>query len=142
MLDRAVGSEAWLRGPFGPPFFNVAFFMGLMYTGLGITLRKPYAGAGTFLALLLPMLVLTRFNLPGWPYVVTIVYVLAVWGTIYHLGGVAGMVGVMTGFLALTVMVYLVPALQTYFLNGYLAAPTVLLDGAFTGLGLTYRRKA
>ena len=48
--ERFGGSASWLKGPHGPPFFNIALFMGVFYAGIALgLLRKPGALAWGFL---------------------------------------------------------------------------------------------
>lgn len=106
MLNRRFDADNWLKGPYGPPFFNIALFMGLFYASIagGLSLasvpRRPTAMgwglAGPFLGIVLPMAVLTRAASWGhspdspatqaWVYAVTLIYTAAVWGTIFILG--------------------------------------------------------
>lgn len=152
LIDRGAGSEGWLKGPYGPPFFNVALFMGLLYAGIAWALTRRRAettvgGLGPFLGILVPMLVLTRAaqGLPWVPIVIAI-FVAAVWGTIFALGwlmsdrrwlgGVAAVAGAFIGYLLLQGLAKIFPMLSAWHPHGYLPTPAVMLDGALTGAGI------
>jgi len=151
-IDRGAGSEAWLKGPYGPPFFNVALFMGLLYGGIALALTRrrqetAIGALGPFLGILLPMLILTRAtaSLP-WVPVVIAVFVAAVWGTIFALGwrmagrrwlgGVAAVAGAFLGYLLLQGLAKVFPVLSAWHPHSYLPTPAVMLDGALTGAGI------
>lgn len=151
-IDRGAGSETWLKGPYGPPFFNVALFMGLLYGGIAYALTRrrqetAIGGLGPFLGILVPMLVLTRAtpSLPWVPVVIT-VFVASVWGTIFALGwtmsrrswvgGLCAVAGAFGGYLLLQGLAKIFPVLAAAYPHGYLPAPGVMLDGALTGAGI------
>jgi hypothetical protein len=150
-VDRAAGSETWLKGPYGPPFFNAALFMGLLYGGiaLGLSRRRRDAALGALgpsLGIALPMIALSRVkaDLPWIPVVVAL-YTAAVWGTIFALGrrmtrrwtgGAAACAGAFLGFLLLSAVIKAAPALTAWRLNAYLPPPVVLLDGLLSGAGM------
>lgn len=165
LFDRAGGSELWLKGPDGPPFFNVALFMGLMYGGIAWSLSRRRGDAlvgvlGPFLGIALPMAVMTRLlSFPAamrgvlprspspWVDIVILVFVAAVWGTVAALGwrlgggwkGAAGAVGgALAAYLLLAGLQALTPALDNWPipLYRYLPTPLVLLDGLLTGVGI------
>lgn len=161
LLDRAAGSETWLKGPYGPPFFNVALFMGLLYGGiaLGLSRRRRDAALGALgpsLGIAVPMTVLSRlFDLPNvrwgaqslslWIPVVVALYTVSIWGTIFALGrrltarwtgGAAACAGAFLGFLLLSALTKLAPTLTAWRLNAYLPPPIVLLDGLLSGAGM------
>ena len=161
LLDRAAGSETWLKGPYGPPFFNVALFMGLLYGGIAVGLSRSRRDAalgalGPSLGIALPMIVMSRlFDLPNvrwgqqsislWIPVVVALYTIAVWGTIFALGrrltarwtgGAAACVGAFLGYLALAAITKIAPAVTGWKLNAYLPPPIVLLDGLLSGAGM------
>lgn len=151
LLDRAVGSQMWLKGPYGPPFFNIALFMGLLYGGIALGLSRRRAdvliGAlGPSLGIAVPMAVLTRLSLAlPWMQIVIAVFVAAVWGTIFALGrqltnrwagGIAACAGAFAGYLALQSLTMLAPGLSGWRLHGYLPSPVVLLDGTLTATGM------
>lgn len=144
LFDHAGRSESWLQGRYGPPFFNVALFMGLMYGGIAYALsrarRDALIGAlGPFLGIALPLAVLERLRDMPWVTTVTAVFVLAIWGTIVALGwrlgkGWIGALGAAAGSFAAYKIVQLVsPSTRPI---GYLPSPAVLLDGMLTGIAI------
>lgn len=164
LADRLGNSSGWLKGPYGPPFFNVSLFMGIMYGGIALGLSKRLGVSllglfGPFLGIALPMTVLTRTARWGWGdegavssgawyYAVIVVFVLAVWGTIFALGwrlggerkwlgGIAAMAGAFGGYLLLSGLLRFAPGISGWFwAPGLLPQPTVLLDGLMTGCGM------
>jgi len=55
-LGNRFGAEAWLKGAYGPPFFDVCLYMGVLMGGVAAgALRRPRAAA---LGLLLPIAVM------------------------------------------------------------------------------------
>jgi hypothetical protein len=164
VADR-LGSEAWLRGPYGPQFFGVALYTGVFYAAIaaaaGRRARTAAAGfAGAFLGILLPMFVLTRYggwgmprasNLvtPQWRLAVLVVYILAIWGTIAAVGALAGRVsrrrgaaaavlGSLAGYaaLALLLKVFSTWARSPWTPTSLIPPPVNLLDGLLSGAGL------
>lgn len=159
-----LGSEAWLRGPYGPPFFNVALYTGVFYGAIGAAAgrRARTAGIGllsAFFAFLLPMFVLTRYGgwgmprgadiTPAWKLAVIAVFVLAIWSTIAGIGAAAGRVspwrgaaaavlGSLAGYAALAVLQRLFAAWTQGPWNpaSFLPSPVNLLDGLLSGAGL------
>jgi hypothetical protein len=105
-----LGSEAWLRGPYGPQFFNVALYTGAFYAAIGAAAGKPGRGRawgallgflGPFLGIALTMAVLSHYagwgmprgthaGTPQWEWAVILIYTLSIWGTIAALGALAG----------------------------------------------------
>jgi hypothetical protein len=152
LCDKAGHSGSWLQGRYGPPFFNVALFMGLLYGGIGFSLSKRKGDAavgalGPFLGILLPLAVLERLRDLPWVQVVVAVFVAAVWGTVAALGWRLGggwkgafgaLAGAFCGYLVLTGVSYATPALMRWPvpLHAYLPTPAVLLDGLLTGAGI------
>lgn len=151
------GSEGWLRGPFGPPFFDIALYTGVFYAAIGLAAARRGAGAtlgffAPFFGILLPMFVLTRyggFAAPQWKVVTLTVYIVAIWGTIAALGiqaaygprwrgALAAVVGSVAGYLTLVAAQKAMPSLlyQPSDLRSYLPPTVNLLDGLFSGLGL------
>lgn len=106
LCNRHEGAEDWLKGPYGPPFFNIALFMGVFYGCIALGLAMAAAKrrslpvglglTGPFLGIALPLFVLTRTATWGalpdapptsaWVYAVTIIYTVAVWSTVFALG--------------------------------------------------------
>ncbi len=161
LADRFGGSTAWLKGPYGPPFFNISLFMGVVYGGIAWSLsrRRQHAllGAlGPFLGIVLPMAVMTRVfpwsgSLeapdPRWVNAVVAVYALAVWGTVaalgWRLGG--GWRGAalsasfsFASYLLLSLLLRLAPNLAAWpwRAGSLLPQPNALLDGLLTGGGI------
>ncbi|MBI3563969.1 MAG: hypothetical protein HY079_02085 [Elusimicrobia bacterium] len=164
VCDR-LGSESWLRGPYGPQFFNVALYTGVFYGAIGwAALRRPKGAAlgflGSFLGILVPMFVLTRYGGWGmpreanmvttqWQIATLVVYIVAIWGTIAGLGAlgargprgrgaVAAVLGSLSGYAVLTVLIKLAPTLIKAPWNptSFLPPPVNLLDGLLNGAGL------
>ncbi len=148
--DRTGGSENWLKGPHGPPFFNVCLFMGIMYGGIAWALSRRrnetlIGSLGPLLGIALPLIALERWRELPWEYVVITVFILAVWGTIVALGwrlghgwrgAIGAVLGSFTGYLILQLIQYLSPAIAGWRLYGYLPPPIVLIDGLLTGAGI------
>ncbi len=158
-----LGSEGWLRGPFGPPFFNIALYTGVFYAAIGLAASRRAFGAavgffGPFLTIVLPMFVLSRYGgwevahaseVSPWKTVTLAVYIVAIWGTIAALGALsargrrwrgmlAAVLGSVAGYLAVVLAEKAAPGL----LNDpgdprtFLPGIVNLLDGLFSGLGL------
>lgn len=110
--------------------------MGLMYGGIGLT-QRTWKGFAPFLGIALPLAVLERlFDLP-WVNVVVAVYVIAVWGTIFLIGGWQAVAGAFAAFIVFSLIGALAPFLFDFpWKPGYLPQPQVLLDGLLTGLGI------
>lgn len=164
LLDRA-GSEAWLKGPYGPPFFNISVYTAVFYAAIGSAagrrLRELLIGLlGPFLAIVVPMTVLTRVARLGlfpdkapsieWQVVVSAVYMLAIWGTIAALGasavsrkrwaGAAAAVGAsLAGYAMLSLFIKLAPAYarSPWDPAGLAPSPINLMDGLLSGVALT-----
>jgi hypothetical protein len=160
LFDRA-GSEAWLKGPYGPAFFNIAVYTGIFYAAVGAgatrRLRETLIGFfGPFLTILVPMTVLTRVAKLGlypdkapsieWKLLVTVVYLTAIWGTIAALGAsavkkwrwlgaAAAIVGSLLGYGALQLFLNLVPSYAANPWNpaGLVPSPVNLMDGILSG---------
>lgn len=153
LADHVGGSAGWLKGPYGPPFFNISLFMGVMYGAIAWALSRERATTlfgllGPFLGIAAPMLVLTRISqaIP-WLQIVVALFVGAVWATIFvigwragrgWLGGVSCMLGALLGYGVLTAIQRLAPGLTAWpwRAGSYLPQPTVLLDGFLTGGGM------
>lgn len=165
LFDRAGGSEFWLKGPEGPPFFNVALFMGVMYGGIAWSLSKRRSDAlvgalGPFLGIAVPMALMSRHlsfapamkglfpqSPSPWADIVIVLFVCAIWGTVFALGwrlgrGWKGALGAVTGsfcgYLILMGVTYATPRLNNWpvAMYKYLPTPLVLLDGLLTGAGI------
>lgn len=142
LANRLGQAELWLKGPYGPPFFNLALYMGMLCGGIGLSLsrRAPARAAPALLGLLgpllgiaLPLALLTRFARWGedpsaaptwaWYYCVGGLYIAATWGTLLGLGallcparrwlGALGAAGgAFAGYLALTALLWAIPSYQ------------------------------
>lgn len=160
LFDRA-GSQDWLKGPYGPSFFNIAVYTGVFYAAVGAgatrRLRETLIGFfGPFLTILVPMTALTRVARLGlfpdrapsieWRLIVTVVYLLAIWGTIAALGASAAgrrrwlgagaaVVGSLLGYGVLQVFLNLVPSYAKNPWNpaGLVPSPVNLMDGILSG---------
>lgn len=159
------GSESWLRGPYGPQFFNIALYTGVFYAAIGWAAGRRAATAaigflGAFLGILVPLFVLTRYGgwgmprsanvvTPQWKYAVLVVYIAAIWGTIAGIGaaaaragrwrGVAEAVfGSLAGYAALSLALKLFSRWAEAPWNpaSFLPPPVNLLDGLLSGAGL------
>lgn len=164
LADRA-GSEAWLRGPFGPQFFNVALYTGVFYAAIGAAAgRRARTAAlgfsGTFFGILFPMFVLTRYGgwgmprssvavTPQWRLAVVVVYILSIWGTIAAVGAEAGattrrrgalaaVLGSLGGYAVLALLLKLFSswAASPWTATSLIPPPVNLLDGLLSGAGL------
>jgi hypothetical protein len=161
-LASRAGSDLWLKGPYGPPFFTVALYTGVFYAPIGArAARRAATGAigffGTFLGILAPLYVLTRYggwDRPGssstaWPTIVVVVYALAVWGTISAIGAassrtrpwrgaLSAVLGSLAGYAALTAALKFSSALAAAPRNpaSLIPVPVNLLDGLLSGAGL------
>jgi hypothetical protein len=163
LLDRA-GSETWLKGPYGPSFFNIAVYTGVFYGAIGLAagrrLRETLIGLlGPFLTILLPMAVLTRVARLGlfpegapsieWRAVVTAVYLLAIWGSIAAIGASAAkkhpwqgagaaVLASLLGYGILEALLALVPSYGRSHWNpaGLVPSPINLMDGLLSGAAL------
>lgn len=164
LADR-LGSEAWLRGPYGPQFFNVALYTGVFYAAIGAAAGRRVLTAGigflgAFFGVLLPLFVLTRYggwgmprtsNLvtPQWQYAVAIVYIVAIWGAIAGIGAATGRVsprrgagaavlGSLAGYAVLAVLlkIFAAWARAPWTPTSFLPPPVNLLDGLLSGAGL------
>ena len=163
LFDRA-GSEAWLKGPYGPPFFNIAVYTGLFYAAIGAATGRRAKEAligllGPFLTIAVPMTALTRFARLGvyetapsleWKAVVSVVYLLAIWGTIAAigasaaaksrvLGAGAAVVASLLGYAILDLFIRLAPSYAKSPWNpaGLIPSPINLMDGMLSGAALT-----
>lgn len=159
------GSQDWLRGPYGPQFFNIALYTGVFYAAIGLAAGRRAATAavgflGAFFGILIPLFVLTRYGGWGmprgadavpapWKYAVLSVYIAAIWGTIAGIGaaaargvrwrGVAEAVfGSLAGYAVLSVAlkVFARWANAAWNPGSLLPPPVNLLDGLLSGAGL------
>lgn len=160
-----LGSESWLRGPYGPQFFNVALYTGVFYGAIGLAAARKASGAalgflGSFLGILVPMFVLTRYGGWGmprtanavttqWQIATLVVYIVSIWGTIAAVGALAArttrargaaaaVFGSLAGYAVLTLLIKLAPGLVKAPWNptSFLPPPVNLLDGLLNGAGL------
>ena len=132
-LNRFTDANQWLKGPYGPPFFNLALFMGIFYGAIGLALSRRLKTAlagffGPLLAIALPMSVMTwtlRLGSRAWVYAVGVIFIAAVWGTVFLLGwmsgkerkrlaGLGAMAGSFAGYLALSAALKLAPGLALW----------------------------
>ena len=163
-LAGRLGAEGWLRGPYGPQFFPIAFYTAVFYSAIGAAAGRR---AGVVLAGFLgPLLgiagvltALTRYpgwgmprGLPGtpqWQLAVTAVYSVAIWGTIALLGLTAGRTARWRGALAAVagslcaygVLSLILTAAPEYGKSPWnpislIPSPVNLLDGLLSGVGL------
>ncbi|MDX6769563.1 MAG: hypothetical protein SF051_08530 [Elusimicrobiota bacterium] len=164
LLDRA-GSELWLKGPYGPPFFNISVYTAVFYGAIGAAAtRRAREGLigffGPLLTIVLPMAVLSRVARLGffpdkapsieWQAIVAAVYLLAIWGTIAALGAsgvsrrraagaAAAVAGSLVGYAFLNVFTRLVPSYAATPWNpaGLIPSPINLMDGLLSGAALS-----
>ncbi len=160
-----LGSQTWLRGPYGPQFFDLALYTGIFYGALGLAASRRALGAaigffGPFLSIVVPLFVLTRFGgwgmprtasvvTPQWRIVALTVYSAGIWGTIAAVGALAArgprwrgllaaVLGSVAGYLALIAVQKAAPGLLIAPRDprSFLPAAVNLMDGLFSGLGL------
>ncbi len=160
-----LGAASWLKGPFGPPFFDIALYMGVLLAGAAAgALRRPGPAAAALAAafglIALPMSALThvaRWGMDagggptnGWYYTVGGLYLLATWGTMAGLGawgaarrrliGAAlACAGAFAGYGVLSLILWLAPSYRSVVWSptGFVPSPVNLLDGLLTGAGLS-----
>lgn len=160
LADRA-GGEAWLRGPYGPQFFPIAFYTAVFYAAIGLASGRRAAAVltgflGPLLGIALTMAVLTRYggwgmpagqpSTPQWQLAVLVVYTAAVWGTISALGALesgwrgalAAVLGSLAAYGAMTLLLKAAPsyAAGRWDPRSYLPSPINLMDGLLSGIGL------
>ena len=163
-LASRAGSDAWLKGPYGPPFFTVALYTGVFYAPIGArAARRAATGAigffGTFLGILAPLYVLTRYaglsaprtlaGISPWQVAMVAVYSLAIWGTIAAIGAsaartkpwrgaMAAVLGSLAGYAVLAAVLKLFAGLAAAPWNpaSLIPLPVNLLDGLLSGAGL------
>ncbi len=163
LADRA-GGEQWLRGPYGPQFFPIAFYTAVFYAAIGLAAGRRWATVlagflAPFLGIALTMAVLTRYGgwgmprgLPGtaqWELAVKVVYGATIWGTILLLGALAGgpprwrgalaaMIGSLCAYGLLSGFLAAVPSYGQGKWNpqSLLPSPVNLMDGLLSGIGL------
>ncbi len=164
LADR-LGSEAWLRGPYGPQFFNVALYTGVFYAAIGAAAGRRASTAllgllGPFLGMILPLAALTRYpgwgmpqgargTTPQWEIAVVLVYSAAIWATIAGLGVLAGrttrprgaaaaVLGSLAAYAVLAGLLKLFPDYGRSPWNplSLIPSPVNLLDGLLSGAGL------
>ncbi len=159
-----LGAEGWLRGPYGPQFFPIAFYTALFYAAIGAAAGRRASTAlvgflGPMLAIGLVMTVLTRYSgwgmprgLPGtfqWESAVKLIYVVGIWGTIAALGAfasqtapwrgaLAAVLGSLTAYKLLQFLLWAVPAYGKGHWSpvSFLPSPVNLMDGLLSGAGL------
>ena len=161
LLSSAVpGAGLWLKGPHGPPFFDLALYTAVGYGLLGAGLcqedrRVKGAAAGFLLplsAILLPMAAATRlfhwgedpFAEPtlAWFYLTSAVYLVAAAGALLTLGRLEGrrwkagggaLLGALGGYLMGLGVMRLFPSLQSSAPAGLLPPGGLFLDGLLSG---------
>jgi hypothetical protein len=162
LCDRA-GSETWLKGPYGPQFFNITLYTAVFYASIGGAAARRAAGAlaGALPPLLgigLAMAVLTRLvplqftlavgtqSVPAWYFVVMALYSVGIWGAVAAVGAVAARTRPWRGALAATAATALAYGLLSAFVRlapsyaktpwnptGLIPSPVNLLDGVLSG---------
>jgi hypothetical protein len=165
-LASRAGSDSWLRGPYGPPFFTVALYTGVFYAPIGArAAKRAAAGAalgflGAFLGILAPLYVLTRYGGWGmprasaagthpWRIAIVVVYSLAIWSTIAAIGAasartkpwrgaLSAVLGSLAGYAVLAAALRLFSGLAAAPWNpaSLIPLPVNLLDGLLSGAGL------
>lgn len=163
LADR-LGAEAWLRGPYGPQFFPIALYTAVFYAAIGAAARRRASTAlagflGPMLGIAGSLAALTRYSgwgmprgLPGtpqWQLAVTVIYGIAIWGTIAILGALAArrarwrgalasVAGSLCAYGALALILTLVPSYGKNPWNpvSFIPSPVNLLDGLLSGIGL------
>lgn len=163
LADRA-GGEQWLRGPYGPQFFPIAFYTAVFYAAIGLAAGRRGATVlagffGPLVGIALTMAVLTRYGgwgmprgLPGtaqWELAVKLVYGATIWGTIALIGALAsgttrprGAAAAVAGsFAAYAVLSAVLAAVPSYGQGKWnpqslLPSPVNLMDGLLSGIGL------
>lgn len=163
-LDRALGAEQWLRGPYGPQFFPIAFYSGVFYAAIGAAAGRRAGTAllgflGAFLGIAASMSLLSRYpgwgmprgadGTPQWQLAVLLIYSLSIWGTIAALGAaavpaprwrgaLAAVLGSFAAYLLLSALLKAAPAWSKSPWNplSYIPNPVNLLDGIASGAGL------
>ncbi|MBI3552757.1 MAG: hypothetical protein HY077_09570 [Elusimicrobia bacterium] len=163
LANRFGGAQDWLRGPYGPPFFDIAFYTAVLCLGIALGLsRRANAWLlgflGPFVGMAFPLAILTRVARWGadprsaptyaWVYSVGGIYIAATWGTLLALGAAAvsrrkwlgalcAAGGAFAGYLLEAGIWKLFPNAPFYWAPDRLVAPPVeLLDGLLTGAGL------
>ncbi|MCX5794017.1 MAG: hypothetical protein NTY77_00795 [Elusimicrobia bacterium] len=159
-----AGAESWLKGPYGPHFFDIALYLGLLYGGIacGLSLRPgiTLVGAwGAFLGIALPMALFTRTARWGmeagapptlaWYWLVLAAHSLGTWGTTLALGAllcprrrwlgaVGAVLGSLAGYLSLSLFLRIVPsyAQGRWHPGSFVPSPLDLLSGLLIGAGL------
>ena len=163
IADR-LGAEGWLRGPYGPQFFPIAFYTALFYAGIGAAAGRRGATAlagflGPLLGIALVMTVLTRYSgwgmprglggTPQWQLAVAVVYTVSIWGTIGLIGALsvetkrwrgalAAVGGSFAAYQVLRALLWAVPSYAQGQWNplSLLPSPINLMDGLLSGAGL------
>lgn len=159
-----AGGQDWLKGPYGPHFFDIALYLGVMYgaVGLALSLRpRPalWGFFGAFLGIALPMAVLTRVAHWGmetgapptlaWYWAVIVCHSLGTWGTTLALGALLGparrwlgalgaVLGSLAGYGLLQLFLFAVPsyAQGRWDPKSFLPSPLDLLTGILIGTGI------
>lgn len=159
-----AGGESWLKGPYGPHFFDIALYLSLLYGGIacGLSLRPGLTAVGVLgplLGIVLPMALFTRTARwgmePGapptlaWYWLVLAAHSLGTWGTTLTLGallcprrrwlGALGAVlGSLAGYLCLELFLRVVPsyAQGRWAPGSFVPSPLDLLSGLLIGAGL------
>ncbi|MBI5241491.1 MAG: hypothetical protein HY926_13545 [Elusimicrobia bacterium] len=159
-----AGGQDWLKGPYGPHFFDISLYLGLLYGAIGLALALKPAPAltgllGAFLGISLPMAVLTRVANWGmetgapptlaWYWAVIVCHSLGTWGTTLALGALlfparrwlgalGAALGSLAGYGTLQLFLAVVPsyAQGRWDPRSYLPSPLDLLTGILIGAGI------
>jgi hypothetical protein len=159
-----AGGQNWLKGPYGPHFFDISLYLAVLYAAVGWALALRPAAAlvgllGAFLGIALPMAVLTRLAHWGmdtgapptlaWYWAVVVAHSLGTWGTTLALGALLcparrwlGALGAALGSLAgygiLQLFLFAVPsyAQGRWDPKSFLPSPLDLLTGILIGAGI------
>lgn len=163
IADR-LGAEAWLRGPYGPQFFPIAFYTALFYAAIGAAagrrFRVSLAGfLGPMLGIAATMTALTHYSgwgmprglggTPQWQFAVAVIYTASIWGTIGLIGALsaetspwrgalAAVAGSFTAYQILRLLLWAAPSYAQGKWNpaSLLPSPVNLMDGLLSGAGL------
>ncbi len=158
-----MGSDSWLQGLSGPPFFNIALYTAIFYGAIAWAAgrRATVAAVGffvPFLSILIPMFILSRNGAwqeaspaaaSPWIAAVIRIYTISLWSTICAIGACAlpprrvnsafgAAVGSLVGYAAMMTVQKFMPSLLKipHDPRSFLPPPIGLLDGIFSGGGL------
>jgi hypothetical protein len=159
-----AGGENWLRGPYGPHFFDISLYLSFLYGGIAASICSCRSSIltgflGPWLGIALPMVFLTHFARWGmeagaqptlaWYWAVLACHTAATWGTTLALGAVlvpgrrlraalAAALGSFLGYLILAAFIRLVPsyAQGKWDPASFIPSPLDLLTGLLIGAGI------